>query len=365
MLLWRNRNLSAFLFLLCVLLISQIAAQDLPDLPSNDDKSASSGDSATATDTANTDSQTGTATATGTDTAAAKTTDASSSGSATNSAASPTGTDSDPNGLPKLDQDNYDPPAVPNTANAPYMRKSNLPEGTVFIAVGAGLGFFGFIVLAWRGFMAWSVHQSVKRAANASIAKYDSKDPLAGVKKKGMYMSPGAGSTVMSLDHLGGGGKKAGGGTGGNSKTNSAHTSLFFSPTAGAGIQNAANRNSGYLPAGYYASGTAAPANGASMTHVGGGGAGLPMTNLPNGGGQRRVSSLAPTPPRSPSLPPSRGAESIYNPNASRLSTQGLMGQASNQSLSSLSVAPQGRVPSAYLEDLLSNHLPPQSPRRM
>ena len=352
----RSRNFTALLFLICLLFISHVAAQDLPELPSKNDDS-SSGTSGTGTATA-----TVTSASTGTNSATAKTT-STNTASSTKSAASSTSTDDTPNGLPKLSQDDYAAPAVPNTANAPFMQKSNLPEGTVFIAVGAFLGFLGVMVLAWRGFMAWSVHQSVKRAANASIAKYDTKDPLLGAKKNGMYMNPGAGSTILSLDQLGGGKKGGAGGNGANSKTNSAHTSLFFSPTAGAGIQNAANRNSGYLPAGYYASGTAAPANGTGMAHIGGGGAGLPMTNLPNGA-SRRVSSMAPSPPRSPSLPPSRGAESIYNPNASRLSTQGLVGQQSNPSLNSLSVAPQGRAPSAYLEDLFANHPPPQSPRR-
>ena len=356
-----RQNGSIILFLVLLLFVSHIAAQGLPKLPSDDDDDKKD-DAATTTD-AKDDSKDAKETATTTDKDAPKTTETSATISETKA---PTKTDeSKPglSGLPKLKGQDYPPPTVPPTADAPFMKKQTVPEGTVFIAVGAALGFFGFMVLAWRGFLAWSVHRSVKRAANAHIAKYEGKDPLVSLKKKTPYAGSGPGST-LSLDQLGGMGQRRA------SKTNSAHTSLFFSPTAGAGaggMQAPGNRGSGYLPAGYYASGNAAPAGGNSTTHMGGG---VPMSNLANGNrrysrgnsrGDSRGNSRGPTPPRSPTLPPSRGVESIYN--GSRLSTAGLVGQPNNNSLSSLGVAPQGRAPSAYLEDLFSSHAPPQSPR--
>ena len=350
---------SAILFLIFLLFISHVAAQGLPKLPGGDedDKDATTDKTAATTDAKATDSakETGTDSDTETD----KPTETTDSATPTKLPGVTSKTDLKPGltGLPKLKGQDYPPPTVPPTADAPFMQKSNLPEGTVFIAVGAGLGFFGFMVLVWRGFLAWSVHRSVKRAAMAHIAKYEGKDPNIAVKTKKGYISTGPGST-LSLDQLG----AMGMGKGGTSKTASPHTSLFFSPTAGAGMQSNANRGSGYLPAGYYASGTAAPAAGAGMTHVGGG---VPMTNLAKSDrryskGNSRGASRGATPPQSPSLPPSRGAESMLS---GRLSTQGLVGHPSNNSLTNLNVAPQGRAPSAYLEDLFESHTPPRSPK--
>ena len=327
-----------------VLLISHVTAQNLPKLPGQGGAAATTTAAAAATTTNPKDK----AKPTNTD-AAAKT---SAKASTTKLPAMSTTSDAPGlTGLPKLAGDDYPPPTVPPTAGAPFMQKSNLPEGTVFICVGAALGFIGFMVLAWRGFMAWSIKRSVKRAAIAQTAKYAGKDPLMGLKTKGPYMSPGPGST-LSLDQLGASGK------GPASKTHSARNSLFFSPTAGAGINSPGNRGSGYLPSGYYAAGNAAPANGAGMTHIGGGS--RPLSHLSNQPFHNpRRDSRGPSPPRSPSLPPSRGADSTLS--ASRLSTQGLVGQASNSTLN-LNAPHQGRAPSAYLEDLFENHPPGQPP---
>ncbi|KAG8525375.1 uncharacterized protein KY384_009019 [Bacidia gigantensis] len=247
-------NGSLLSFTILLLLISHIAAQGLPKLPSSDDDSDSSTtDSAAAPTSDSKETDSASATASATDKTQSKTSDMPGL-----------------SGLPKLKGDDYPPPSVPPTADAPFMQKSNLPEGTVFICVGAALGFIGFMLLAWRGFLAWSVHRSVRRAAMAQVAKHDGKDPLRGLKTKGPYVSTGPGST-LSLDQLAGGK--------GGDKVNSTRNSLFFSPTAGAGMQSPANRGSGYLPSGYYAAGNAAPANGASLAHIG---AGVPMSNLGN-----------------------------------------------------------------------------------
>ncbi|KAI9795889.1 MAG: hypothetical protein M1833_006616 [Piccolia ochrophora] len=234
-----------------------------------------------------------------------------------------------PKSLPKLaGAFSYPPPTVPPTQKAPFMQQSTLPEGTVFIAVGGFLGFMGFAVLAWRGLIAWSIHRSVKRAAMQQNMA-DSKAML----RPPTFYSNGPGST-LSLDRLNGR-------TGGHSsKGHTPNSSLFFSPTARAGSVTATpgNRGSSYLPAGYYASGNSAPGGGNGMTHIGGG---------PQAHGYTRAHA-APSPPDSPSLPPSRGGETAYSRTV-------VPSHASTSSLN-LAAAPQGRAPSAYLEDLFEGH---------
>ncbi|KAI4180872.1 MAG: hypothetical protein LQ346_006894 [Caloplaca aetnensis] len=288
--------------------------------------------------------------------AAAKTTAESASKPTATAKNKPSTTDAAPTALPAVETSNGVPsglatrkgqkapvPTVPPTANAPYMRKSSLPEGTVFICVGAALAFIGLVVLAWRGLVAWSLHRSVRKAAIAQSTQYTQ---LGDAKSKSKapgtpFYSQGAGST-LSLERLAATSK-------GGSKSNTARSSLFFSPTAGAGMQTPGNRGSGYLPAGYYAAGNAAAGGGSGMTHLGGA---TPMT----GQNKRysRARSAGPSPPATPgtpSLPPSRGAEVAYG----RPSTAGLSTQASTSTLN-LSTAPQGRAPSAYLEDLFEGH---------
>ena len=317
--------------ILSVLLTKHVAAQNLgvnlPGVSSTTDTSSTTESSSTSESSSTT--------------SATPSTQSPASASSSNAAAL--------SGLPKLAQDNYPAPTVPPTADAPFMQKSSLPDGTVFICVGAALGFIGLLVLAWRGLVAWSLHRSVKRAANAQSSKYSRVgDPRANNgKSTGPYFSPGPGST-LSLDHLGASGK-------GGPKTPSARGSLFFSPTASTGMQTPGNRGSSYLPAGYYAAGNSAPSGGSGMTHIGGGGIGL--SNLtPQNHRYSRARSTGPSPPGSPSLPPSGGAD----PKVGRLSTAGLTMHASNSSLN-LSAPPQGRAPSAYLEDLFESH-PPGTP---
>ena len=246
--------------------------------------------------------------------------------------------------LPKLDQDNHPPPTVPPTANAPFMQKSTLPEGTVFICVGALLGFVGFAVVAWRGLVAWSLHRSVRQAAIAQSRKYGHEKTHSKHRHRRRHSSvpfynEGPGST-LSLDQLGASGK-------GGAKTNIARESLFFSPTAGGAGPMSGPRGSGYLPAGYYAAGNSAPGGGSGMTHIGGGS--ISMGN-PNPRFSRARSS-GPSPPLSPSLPPSRGEDTSRR----KSSTAGMTLHASN---SSLNLSSHTRAPSAYLDDLFENHPP-------
>lgn len=270
---------------------------------------------------------------------------------------------------------------VPDTAGAAFMQKSDLPDGTVFICVGAILAFFGLGVLVWRGLVAWSLHRSVKRAALAqNLADLKDMSAAPGARKRGMYNVVGASST-MSLDHL----SAAPTGTSKPPKpfastatsTPPKSNSLFFSPTAGGstGLRDSvANRSSQYLPAGYYASGNAQAAQGSSMTNVGGVQSHLSTNSLANPGNRLSARSGI-SPPQSPSLPPSRGYDrappsrdglSVYNRNsvATLGSPSGRAGVYGHDhgSASQLSLnvpggsATGGRAPSAYLEDLFENH---------
>lgn len=247
-------------------------------------------------------------------------------------------------GLPKLDGANYPAPSVPPTANAPFMQKSNLPEGTVFICVGAALAFIALTILAWRGIVAWSLHRSVRRSAMAQSSKYtyigDAKSSTRGGPNSHLgskLASPFAGST-LTLDQYP---PPSTSGKGAKSPLSApaSRNSLFFSPTASHTAGNltpGSNRASAYLPAGYYASN-------APSTHTQPQ-PGISMSTLAPGSNRhsRHSRSFDPSPP-----PSSRGE---------RLSIGGGLG--SNMNLSTTALAggqgggSEGRAPSAFLEDL-------------
>ncbi|KAL2068582.1 hypothetical protein VTL71DRAFT_14919 [Oculimacula yallundae] len=256
-------------------------------------------------------------------------------------------------GLPKLSGAIQPVTAsVPPTANAPFMQQSTLPDGTVFIIVGAILGFMAISVLLWRGLVAWSLHRSVKRASeqqNMADTKALFRTPAAPAP---FYKYSDRDSTI-SLSGLGPkSGKKGARPT--TAPGGPSTSSLFFSPTAGAagaGLNQPGNRGSNYLPAGYYASGSSAVANGQSQVHLGGGGGHQPAISLSNLGpqsqGYSRARSMGPSPPDSPFMPAQQGqgnSSSTLNLN------QGYGGG--------------GRPPSAYLEDLFDgeNGQPPLPP---
>ena len=230
----------------------------------------------------------------------------------------------------------YPKPTVPPTSGAPFMQKSSLPEGTFFIAVGAALGFLLFSVFAWRMIVAWSLHRSVKRAAEQANA-VDSKAmlrPTQGGNSGGFYAA-GAGSAV-SLGDL------SRGGAGAKQTPNS---SLFFSPTAG--VSATGDRRSTYLPAGYYPTGNGSGSlvPNTSQTH-------FHTQSMSSRYGSYDRRGLGPSPPGSPlispSMPPSRGG------NGSPM-LPALRGSESRTSLS-IPPMPGQRAPSAYLEDLFESH---------
>ncbi|CAN9378098.1 unnamed protein product [Alternaria alternata] len=314
--------------------------------------------------------------------ATSETTEAATTGDAPSSTAAQTGSTSVFNlvGAPTLAGIGIPDVKVPDTAGAAFMQKSDLPDGTVFICVGAILAFFGAAVLAWRGLVAWSLHRSVKRAAMAqNMADIKAMSAVPG-KKRGMYNVVGASST-MSLDHLNAApiGKSSKAFAGAPAAQKSA-SSLFFSPTAGgaAGLRDSvAARSSTYLPAGYYASGNAAPAAGSPQMHIGGQNPNNLSALSLSTPGNRFSARSGMSPPESPSLPPSRGGYARAPPSRDGLSAYNrnsvaTLGQPGNtrsiygqdgHAVSQLSLnvpggtnVPGGRTPSGYLDDLFENH---------
>ncbi|PHH84521.1 hypothetical protein CDD83_1819 [Cordyceps sp. RAO-2017] len=241
----------------------------------------------------------------------------------------------------------YPEPSVPPTQDAPFMQHSNLPDGTVFIVVGAVLGALGLSILLWRGIVSLLLHRSVKRAAMAQHTT----NPKAGFpappapfykytdQESSMSLGAGAAGAVPGR---------------GVRRTNRgpipsatpSHSNLFFSPTA---VPNAAGaRNSAFLPSGFYAAGAGSPAVNPANA--------ISLHNLrPDSRGHYANASrhtLAGSPPDSPHYPARR--------DPSAMSTSSLH----------LNMPPgQQRAPSAYLEDLLADdpgafppqHMPPTS----
>lgn len=241
-------------------------------------------------------------------------------------------------------------PSVPPTSNAPFMQVSNLPEGTVFIAVGAILGFLAVSVLLWRGLVAWSLHRSVKRAAAAQYAP-DTKTHFR-TPPAPFYKYSDRDSTI-SLSALGAKNNRKGGRPP-TSHLTASQSSLFFSPTAGAagagGLANSGNRGSNYLPAGYYAAGASQPGNGQGMTHIGQGqGASISLSNLgPARDGYARARSMGTTPPDSPAFRPQ---------------SSGMHGHAYGASSSTLNLREgEVRAPSVFLDDLFDGENAPPVP---
>ncbi|KAI1449760.1 hypothetical protein F5Y02DRAFT_413441 [Annulohypoxylon stygium] len=267
-----------------------------------------------------------------TTTATSTTTDASST--STDSVPSITSTTSSDDPLPTLSgQYSYPAPSVPPTNNAPFMQPSSVPEGTVFIAVGAILGAFGAAVLIWRAVVAWLLHRNVKRAALAQQVANDKatfQPPPAPFYK---YTDQASSASL--------GGSMTGRGVrrttrGPIPSSTPSQSNLFFSPTAPTASGNG-NRESRFLPSGFYAAGAGSPQQGHNHS--------ISLTNLrPDSRGHGRP--LGHTPPESPSLAPRQDMS------------------RRNMSTSSLNLnrPPSGRAPSAFLEDLLDdphNQFPP------
>lgn len=245
----------------------------------------------------------------------------------------------------------YPPPSVPPTNNAPFMQQSSLPDGTVFIAVGAILGALGLALLLWRSIVSLMLHRSVARAAMAQH-NGDTKTgfpappaPFYKYSDHASTMSVGGGAGATSAASAGRGVRRTNRGP--IPSATPSQSNLFFSPTAGTGAS--ANRASTFLPSGFYAAGT----------------------SLPGGGGGNQTNSIN----LSNLRPDSRGHYANASRNTMDISPPDSPGVAARRDMSSssLNLAPGQRAPSAYLDDLLTDdpnalpppHMPPSTgPRR-
>jgi hypothetical protein len=334
---------------------------DLPDL------NGSVSEESTSTTASSTRSSSSSATST----KDASTTDSSSS--ATSTGASKTTSSgtivAGPTDLPTIAGAGIPTMVVPYTANAPFMQHSTLPQGTVFIVVGAVLAFLGACVLFWRALVAWSINRSVKQAAIASIAGNDKSKTWGGSSsgynpvKGNLYKDAGSN---MSLEALNAAGKPL---KPDSSRKQPPPDGLFFSPTAHHRMSDAnlassrpvsqvmmGNRSSTYLPAGYYANSAAQAGGGAGATTIGG-----------NLAPYARNSTYENSPPTTP------GHNNNSRNSYLRASSRDGLGGSRNSYLdpsarpghtsASYSTQPQSndglpgsRAPSAYLEDLFDNH---------
>ena len=208
------------------------------------------------------------------------------------------------------------------------MNHSTLPDGTVFIAVGAILAAFGLAVIVWRGIVACLLHRSVERASQAQHAATD--------KAASFPAPPGHVYSFVERDSSPVHGSAAALLTGRPQKkshkagiptSTPSQTNLFFSPTAapgGGGL--GASRDNRFLPSGFYAS--ASPLPGHNGTNS------ISMSTLrPSSRGRMGD----PSPPDSPLMAPRRNFSS---------STVNLGAPPSLNG---------GRAPSAFLDDLLDD----------
>ncbi|GAP87669.1 putative csi2 protein [Rosellinia necatrix] len=347
-------RLRSILLGLAAALVPPVVAQN----NNNDDSTTSSTSSTSSTRSTTTDEETSTSTSNSpssttdsTKTTTASLPDVSQTSSSTSSSTSSITSSTTQQSVPPVTSDtgdtpalptlpgsySYPPPAVPPTKNAPFMQKSDLPQGTVFIAVGAILGAFAVAILVWRAIVACLLHRSVKRATLAQQVANDKKSyppPAAPFYK----YSDQASSVSLANAPTARAARKSRGPVPSSTPSQS---NLFFSPTAPAGSGGAANRESRFLPSGFYASGAASPQQG--HTHS------ISLTNLrPDSHGHARA--VEPSPPESPSLAPPQdtGRRNI------------------SSSSINLNRPPSGRAPSAFLEDLLgdqSEQFPPAGHR--
>ncbi|KAK4127356.1 hypothetical protein N657DRAFT_564650 [Parathielavia appendiculata] len=266
-------------------------------------------------------------------------------------------------GMPKLSRTivdtevpTYPPPTIPPTRNAPFMNHSTLPDGTVFIAVGAILGAFGVAILVWRAIVACLLHRSVERAALAQHAANNGRGP--GDKNAASFPAPPAQFYKYiereSSPSLAGAG--VGGSTGRKThrgptpSSTPSQTNLFFSPTAAgssSALGGASNRDSArFLPSGFYASASPVAGGGGSGHHGHVAGNSISMSTLRpssrgrggGGGAGANPSFGGPSPPESPNMGPRAGGSRNFSTSSLNLNRPPSVGT---------------RAPSAYLDDLL------------
>ncbi|QIX00112.1 hypothetical protein AMS68_005629 [Peltaster fructicola] len=243
---------------------------------------------------------------------------------------------------------------VPNTAGAPFMQQQTMPEGTVFIAVGAVLAFLGACVLLWRGAVAWKNIKELGGAGSGYNPAF----------KGATYHDLGSSVSMEALTPTGKQMKTHFKDIDSGRSTPPPAANLFFSPTAQGrnvnSIYSEGNRNSSYLPAGYYAQPSSQVAGGNRNTVIGG-------TVPPFA----RNSAYEPSPPGSPALRPTNGSlhprvshDNLRAPPSRDGVRNTVYSQMSNSSLAANLGARPGsaanfggsRAPSAYLEEMFENH---------
>jgi hypothetical protein len=219
------------------------------------------------------------------------------------------------------------------------MNGSNLPQGTVFIVVGAILGSFGAAVLIWRAVVGCLLHRSVKRAALAQ--QMDKSSSFGGGPRSMSYYKYTDHDSFADLGAIYGHGHGRVASRAQKSKpmstANPSQSNLFFSPTAaggGAGANQTHNRSSSFLPSGFYAAGQGAPQQGqrgrSGSTHS----PSISLTDL---------------------RPDSRGRQMNHSPDVSPgLAARHHDALRQNLSTSTLNL-PGARAPSTYLDDLLDD----------
>lgn len=275
------------------------------------------------------------------------------------------------------------------------MQTSSTPEGTVFIAVGAVLGFFGLAVLAWRGLVAWSVNRSVRQSA--MMQSSETKGLLRSSRRKrsivrsNQYSFPAVSGGGGAPDAGGGGGRggglrhhrRSGSGSHGSQRiptiVPSSNSGLFFSPTAGARVQGPAKKDPNY-----YNHPSSAPYNSAGPGSGPGFGPGArpgpgphrPHPTTSRRGGQHQYQSAGysygPSPSASPNLPPTGvyyGSGPLPSDNTSSSSLNLAspshphpQAQAPTQTQTQGTQGTQRIAPTEYLEDLFENHAPRRPP---
>ncbi|RAH68975.1 uncharacterized protein BO66DRAFT_118733 [Aspergillus aculeatinus CBS 121060] len=342
-----HRPSFTLLLVLFVMLVAQISvAQDA----TTDDNATTTTSVSSTTESTTTSSSSSSTSTTTSSSKSSSTTSASTTSTGTHTSSTSTSASS------SSSTDGYPVVTVPPTADAPYMQKSNIPEGTLFIAVGAVLGAIGLAILAWRGIVAWSVNRSVRQAAMTRSS--ESKGLLRSKRRKSRTRRSSSAGPGVALDKLGGAGTHQHHRHSHHShrqhrtsKGPSANSGLFFSPTAGM-QHGSGNRRSSYLPAGYYNANNVgnnprtqdARYSAADLTGLGG----------PQAQGYVPTRSGS-SPPESPGLPQYHDQQDTPPRRNARRSHA----EASTSTLN-LASPPAGRTPSAYLEDLFDSH-PPQN----
>lgn len=360
----RRTSRALLLFLAVALLARLSVAQDTTD----------------AIDTATTDDATATATS-------AETTD---TGTSTADSSTSSSTDSSTTSSSSSTSSSYPTVTVPPTAGAPYMQTSSTPEGAVFIAVGAVLGFLGLAVLAWRGLVAWSVNRSVRQQA-AAMQSSEKRGLLRSRRRRSSTRSKSRSrsrSGSMPRGQLPSGnldngptGNAAGGydrhhrhrsGSGSRGlprmrEVPGSSNALFFSPTAGASVHSGKRSSQHHSGYGYgHGYGTASTSTPRASTGPIPTSASLSTSERyqPPYKGKR---AYPPPPPRVRNIPI---VSPPVSPNLRPTGTGGYMGPGRARPLSGDSMSsgslnpdqaspPQGRAPSEYLEDLFDGHARP------